>query len=181
MLNELSCFYFDWVTVGTWVGGVGTAGAALWGVFSVRKAWAMERSRNITRAHVLMILISPEIGFASGAAEQILVKPEMLTDKSITAYWRENLSLVYMPQLLALSGDLDQDLAFALAQSHMYVMVLDKYLMRWESGSQSSEAAGAIKKAAAALKESTKKLMIEFNKAQSFNKDLMVRMCSQPL
>ncbi len=29
MLNEISCWYFDWATVGTWVGGVGSATAAV--------------------------------------------------------------------------------------------------------------------------------------------------------
>lgn len=33
MLNEVSCWYIDWSLIGTWVGGVGSAGAAIAAIF----------------------------------------------------------------------------------------------------------------------------------------------------
>lgn len=36
MLNEVSCLYVDWGTLGTWVGGLGAAAAAFAAVWAVR-------------------------------------------------------------------------------------------------------------------------------------------------
>ena len=37
MLNEVSCWYFDWATVGTWIGGLGAAAAAWAAVWAVKQ------------------------------------------------------------------------------------------------------------------------------------------------
>lgn len=43
MLNGVSCWYIDWATIGTWVGGVGAAAAAWAAVWAV---WRGERERE---------------------------------------------------------------------------------------------------------------------------------------
>ena len=35
MLNEVSCWYVNWANIGTWVGGIGAAAAAIAAVWSV--------------------------------------------------------------------------------------------------------------------------------------------------
>lgn len=37
MLEGVSCWYFDWATIGTWVGGLGAASAAWAAVWSVKR------------------------------------------------------------------------------------------------------------------------------------------------
>ncbi|MBP7646534.1 MAG: hypothetical protein KA751_07245 [Comamonas sp.] len=43
MLDGVSCWYFDWATIGTWVGGLGAASAAWAAVWSVKR---QEKSRK---------------------------------------------------------------------------------------------------------------------------------------
>lgn len=81
MLNEISCWAWDWgaiSAVGTWVGGLGTVAAASWGVFSLNDAWKKERERNAKRSQTLLILISAEISFAAGVVQQVVERPGLL-------------------------------------------------------------------------------------------------------
>ena len=46
MLGTLSCWYFDWATLGTWVGGLGSAAAAFVAVYVLREGAAERQERK---------------------------------------------------------------------------------------------------------------------------------------
>lgn len=177
MLNEISCWAWDWgaiSAVGTWVGGLGTVAAASWGVFSLNDAWKKERERNAKRSQTLLILISAEISSAAGVVQQVVERPGLLGNPEAVSDFRENLLLTYVQELLSLSGELDRDLAFTLAQVHHYVTVLDKYLERWSKGARSGDIAEMIDQVAQALGLSIEKLKAEMDKAPILNPHLKV-------
>ena len=77
MLNTLSCWYIDWAAIGTWVGGIGSAGAALAAVKIARKG---DQAREVEKENALeiyRILVAPEItkfAMALPGVREFLVK-----------------------------------------------------------------------------------------------------------
>ncbi len=74
MLNELSCWYFDWSTIGTWVGGVGSATAAAIALWLARRDLRRREkyakflfSRDLSRLKQLEQLLKK----SSGALEDL--------------------------------------------------------------------------------------------------------------
>lgn len=47
MLKEMSCWHFDWATIGTWVGGLGSAAAACAAVWAVKHG--VQRRKNFSK------------------------------------------------------------------------------------------------------------------------------------
>lgn len=72
MLNAVSCWYFDWATAGTWVGGLGSALAAGAAVCVISKSNKQQDRRNKALA----------------ASSTALFVPELIQVGSLLADWR---------------------------------------------------------------------------------------------
>ena len=61
MLNEVSCFYMDWNTLGTWVGGIGSATAA-WVALTISRAQSNDAKKTtLKNAQVARKICQAEI------------------------------------------------------------------------------------------------------------------------
>lgn len=71
MLNEVSCWYVDWGTLGTWVGGMGAAAAAFAAVWTVRHG--SERRESYSR-----FLLEQDLDRLDSASESLKIMSDWL-------------------------------------------------------------------------------------------------------
>ncbi len=175
MLNELSCWYFDWATVGTWVGGLATAGAALWGVYVAVTAWNGEKLRRRIKNKTQAILIAPELAHSAIAADSLIQYTEQILNTPIKlAYLRSRLSLDAAKEMARSNGEMDEGLAIALGEFVVTVSMLQDSLDRWGIGPmQGKDAENAILSVTKLVRPKAEKLAEQLAQSALGSKELL--------
>lgn len=168
MLEEMSCWSVNWNAigaVGSWVGGLGTAGAAWWAVVAARKAWNREKLRRKILVKTRAILVAPELLHVNSAAESLISEGDgILNDKNRLEYLKSRLTIKGAEELLRHNGEIEESLASAAAEFVVIVSVLQDSLDRWTSGPVRDEAArDAILRIAHLIPEKALKLTEEMS------------------
>lgn len=145
MLGEMSCWNVNWNAVGaigSWVGGLGTAGAAWWAFQAASNAWDREKLRRKVLVKTQAILVAPELLHVKSAAESLIREgAAILSDQNRIEYLRSRLNIDRAKELLRHNGEIEESLASAAAEFVLIVSVLQDSLERWASGPVRNEAA----------------------------------------
>lgn len=142
MLNELSCWYVDWAAIGTWVGGLGTTFAAMWGVYAAVKAWESEKSRRQIKIKAQAILMVPELAHTTNVASALLKNTNaILADQERLSYVRSRLAIDMAKEVSRSNVEMSEGLAVALSEFVVVVSMLQDSLDRWSTGPIRSEKA----------------------------------------
>lgn len=180
MLNEISCWVWDWSAigaVGAWAGGIATAGTLGWAMYSANDAWKRERARRQVKTNVLQVLITPEVARTFAVVNSILKQQEIevLDSPERVQYAIDNLRLTYLPQLLNATGDVDEGLALAAAQVQVLVETLLSGLARWDDGPRTNERRAAILAAADVLNRRVAQLIEEMKRVIPSSAEALTR------
>lgn len=138
MFSEISCWHLNWDAigaVGAWVGGIATAGAALWGVYVAKTAWNSEKKRRQVRIKSQAILMVPELAHTCLAATALFKNASViLGDHEKLSYVRSRLVIDVAKEVVRSNGEISEGLAVALSEFVAIVLMLQDSIDRWAAG-----------------------------------------------
>lgn len=150
MLDALSCLYFDWGTAGTWVGGLGSAGAAIVAVHVARQSSAAQQRQQQAFLVSLTVQMIPEITAAGVRLREMQMIHGAHLDHALSREMlRMALAIPSSKRLLELNANISASLALAAAEFVTAVGLVTNAIDMLEKGASPQRAMDLAQKHAA--------------------------------